>query len=149
MSSIDVIMTLILNTLPIVILAFIYLFLRKKLIGKLYYRVLIGIIVFYLLYWVLPLIFQLQNAPKKLSGGDMATGVSYIIAHFGSLIALFGSYPLVTLPFIFFVSPFISIIFIWNRLRKEEGTLKENLRLLSYQLNESPIDVIKKSFLLI
>ena len=147
MSSIDVIMTLILNMLPIVILAFIYLFLRKKLIGKFYYRVLIGIIVFYLLYWVLPLIFQLQNAPKELSGGDAATGINYIIAHFGSLIALFGSYPLVTLPFIFFVSPFISIIFIWNRLRKEEGTLKENLRLLSYQLNDSPIDVIKKSFL--
>jgi len=51
------------------------------------------------------------------------------------------------LPFIFFVAPLISIIHIWRRLRKEEGSTRDNLGLLTYQLNESPRELIKQGIM--
>jgi hypothetical protein len=81
------------------------------------------------------------------SGVDSSYGIAYIISHFGSLILLFSSYPIVTLPFIFFVAPFISFILIWNKLRKEEGTLRSNLEQLSFEIKESPIERTKKELL--
>ncbi|MHA1256064.1 MAG: hypothetical protein ACTSPS_10755, partial [Promethearchaeota archaeon] len=139
--------TIILNALPLVILFIPCIFLHKKLIGKLYMRIFAGIVVFYLIYWILPIIFQINAQPNKLTvdEGDpdnIALGIRYIAAHMGSLIALFAFYPLVTLPFIFFVVLFISFIFLWIHLRKEDGTIKENLKHLTYEFEESPYDKI-------
>ena len=93
------------------------------------------------------MIFQLKVTPIELTGGDLPLGIGYIAAHFGSLVALFATYPLITLPFIFFVAPLISIIHIWRRLRKEEGSTRDNLGLLTYQLNESPRELIKQGIM--
>jgi len=54
---------------------------------------------------------------------------------------------MVTLPFIFLVAPFISIILFWNRLRKEEGSLKSNLEQITYEINESPLEQTKKALI--
>ncbi|MFX1267731.1 MAG: hypothetical protein ACFFAK_07200 [Promethearchaeota archaeon] len=154
MSAIEIVLTILLNIIPILVISIPYFFIKKKIIGKLYGRILLGIIVFYIVYWVLPIVFQLATAPIELelqSGeeGNTALGVGYIISHFLSLISLFGSYPLVTLPFIFLVAPFISIVLVWNRLRKEKSPTKESLEALTYQLAESPYnrirDELKKS----
>ncbi|MFX1601802.1 MAG: hypothetical protein ACFFB6_14500, partial [Promethearchaeota archaeon] len=51
--------------------------------------------------------------------------------------------PLVTLPFIFFVAPFISLIILWNRMRKEEGSTSDNLKQITYHLNKSPYEMIR------
>jgi hypothetical protein len=107
MTEMDILLTVLFNALPIIIIIIPYFFIRRKLVGKLYFRLLMGIIVFYAVYWILPIIFQATTPPKELTGGDFGLGVVYIIAHFSSLIALFGSYPLITLPFIFFVAPFL------------------------------------------
>ena len=93
------------------------------------------------------MIFQLNADPIELTGGDLGLGIGYIAAHFGSLIALFATYPLITLPFIFFVAPLISILHVWRRLRKEEGSTRDNLGLLTYQLNESPRELIKQGIM--
>ncbi|MGB5912515.1 MAG: hypothetical protein WBH31_15090 [Promethearchaeia archaeon] len=59
MSAIEIIITILLNIIPILLIAIPYFFIKKKIIGKLYGRILLGIIVFYIVYWVLPIVFQL------------------------------------------------------------------------------------------
>ena len=148
MNNIEIVALFLLNAIPILIIVIPYFFIRKKFAGKVYFRVMLGIMVFYLIYWVLPIIFQLGTAPIELElhpgeEGNLALGIGYIIAHIGSLIALFAYYPLVTLPFIFFVSPFISFVFVWNRLRKDKGSKEEKLQGLSYHIIESPYKQIR------
>jgi len=145
----DVLLTAIINTIPILILFLPYFFIKKKAIANLYLRIYAGILIFYLIYWVLPMIFQIGEGPKELelqSGeeGNLFLGVGYVISHFASLLTSFASYPLVTLPFIFFISPFISMLIVWNRLRKEEGTIKNNLNLIAYQITDSPSKRIRE-----
>jgi hypothetical protein len=125
---------------------------KKKAIANLYLRIYAGILVFYLIYWVLPIIFQVRDPPTELElqageEGDLALGIGYVISHFTSLLTSFASYPLVTLPFIFFISPFISMIFTWNRLRKEEGSIKSNLSSIAYQVSESPSKQIREGLI--
>ncbi len=148
MSTFEIISTILLNIIPVILLAIPYFFLRKKLIGKLYLRIMLGIMVFYLIYWVLPIIFQLNSTPLELQvqpseQGNLGLGIAYIIAHIGSLIALFASYPLVTLPFIFFVAPLISLLFVWRRLRKEKDSKESILSSLTYEMTNGPYQKVR------
>ncbi len=148
MNVIEIVALFLLNAIPIIIVVIPYFFIRKKFAGKVYFRVMLGIMVFYLIYWVLPIIFQLGTAPIELElhpgeEGNLGLGIGYIITHIGSLIALFAYYPLVTLPFIFFVAPFISFVFVWNRLRKDKGSKEEKLQGLSYHIIDSPYKRIR------
>ncbi len=148
MNVIEIVALFLLNAIPIIIIVIPYFFIRKKFAGKVYFRVMLGIMVFYLIYWVLPIIFQLGTAPIELElqlgeEGNLGLGIGYIITHIGSLIALFAYYPLVTLPFIFFVAPFISFVFVWNRLRKDKGSKEEKLQGLSYHIIDSPYKRIR------
>ncbi len=136
-------LTILLNALPILILIIPLFFIWKKIVGKLYFRIFLGIVVFYLIYWILPIIFQINAEPKELTGGNIALTIQFIGARIGTLLTLFATYPLVTLPFIFFVAPFISLIIVWNRLRKEEGSIKENLKQITYHLDRSPFKMIR------
>jgi hypothetical protein len=148
MNFVEIVAMFLLNAIPIIVLVIPYFFIRKKLAGKIYFRVILGIMIFYLVYWILPIIFQVGTSPLELElqSGDMGNiglGIGYIIAHVGSLIALFAYYPLVTLPFIFFLAPFISIIYVRNRLKKEVGTKSEKLKGLTYQIIDSPYKKIR------
>ena len=148
MNVIEIVALFLLNAIPIIIIVIPYFFIRKKFAGKVYFRVMLGIMVFYLIYWVLPMIFQLGTAPIELElqlgeEGNLGLGIGYIITHIGSLIALFAYYPLVTLPFIFFVAPFISFVFVWNRLRKDKGSKEEKLQGLTYHIIDSPYKQIR------
>ena len=152
MSTIEIISTILLNIIPVIVIAIPYFFIRKKLIGKLYFRIMLGIMVFYLIYWVLPIIFQLTTTPIELQiqpsdQGNIAFGIGYIIAHIGSLIALFASYPLVTLPFIFFVAPIISIIFVWRRIRKEKDSKESILSSLTYEITDGPYQKVRDALI--
>ncbi|MBY8981181.1 MAG: hypothetical protein KGD72_12385 [Candidatus Lokiarchaeota archaeon] len=148
MNFVEIVAMFLLNAIPIIILVIPYFFIRKKLAGKIYFRIILGIMIFYLVYWVLPIIFQVGTSPLELElqagdVGNTSLGIGYIIAHVGSLIALFAYYPLVTLPFIFFIAPFISIIYVRNRLKKEVGTKSEKLKGLTYQIIDSPYKKIR------
>ncbi len=143
MDVFEYIALILLNAIPVILLVIPYFFIRKKLAGKIYFRVMLGIMVFYLVYWVLPIIFQFGSAPIELElqsgdAGNLWFGIGYIITHIGSLISLFAYYPLVTLPFIFFVAPFISVIYVRNRVRKEVGTKSEKMKGLTYDIIDSP-----------
>ncbi|TFG01944.1 MAG: hypothetical protein EU539_13525, partial [Promethearchaeota archaeon] len=149
---IEIFFSILLNAIPLIILILPLFFIWKSYYGKFYFRIVLGIIVFYLIYWVLPLIFQVGESPNKLVSEEateqsIALGIRYIAAHIGSLIALFAFYPLVTLPFIFLVAPLLSLIYLFNYLRKEEGTIKENLAKITYEFEESPFKKIQKELL--
>ncbi len=152
MEPLEFIFMILLNALPIIILFIPSFFIWKKTFGKLYLRIILGITVFYVIYWILPIIFQVGQTPDQLQvppadEGNIAYGIVYIFTHLGSLIMQFFSYPITTLPFIFLVAPFISILFLWNRLRKEEGSLSSNLNQISYEIKDSPIQQAKKALL--
>ncbi|MFW9969967.1 MAG: hypothetical protein ACFFDF_07180 [Candidatus Odinarchaeota archaeon] len=152
MEPLEFVFMLLLNALPIIVLAIPLIFIWKKTIGKLYLRIILGITVFYVIYWILPIIFQVGQTPDQLGitvteEGNIAYGFAYIFTHLGSLVAQFFSYPIVTLPFIFLIAPFISIIFLWNRVRKEEGSLASNLKQITYEMKESPIEQAKKALI--
>ena len=152
MEALEIVFMILLNTLPILLLYIPLFLIWKRTIGKLYLRIILGITVFYVIYWVLPVIFQFRETPDELGvppseEGNIAYGIGYIFTHLGSLIIQFFSYPIVTLPFIFLVAPFISIILFWNRLRKEDGTVKSNLEQISYELKDSPLEQTKKALI--
>jgi hypothetical protein len=128
----EVIYTLLLNAAPLIIMIIPWIFIRKKAIGKLYSRIIVGIFIFYLIYWILPIIFQLdptKNTPDELGLGTNTAelSLSYLAIHFVTLIMEFIQYPLITLPFIFFLAPIITFFIVLNRVRKEEGSISENL----------------------
>ncbi len=90
----DVLFTILLNALPIIILFVPLLFIWKKTLGKVYFRIFIGILVFYLIYWIFPIIFQIGVKPTELAveeknEGNVVLGIGYLAAHIGSLIILF------------------------------------------------------------
>ncbi|MFW9830083.1 MAG: hypothetical protein ACFFEY_21120 [Candidatus Thorarchaeota archaeon] len=143
MDGMVIFLEIILNSLPLLILIIPLLFIWKKTVGKLYFRIFVGVVVFFLIYWILPIIFQITTEPKELAGGDTMLAIQFIGARIGTLLTLFATYPLVTLPFIFFVAPFISLIIVWNRVRKEEGSFKENLQQITYTLDKSPFKMIR------
>ncbi|MFX1569917.1 MAG: hypothetical protein ACFFCV_16305 [Promethearchaeota archaeon] len=151
MDVIVIFLTILLNALPILILIIPLFFIWKKTIGKLYFRIFLGIVVFYFIYWIVPIIFQIMDDPKELTGGNTIIAIQFIGARIGTLLTLFATYPLVTLPFIFFVAPFISLLIVWNRIRTEEGSIKENLKQITYHLEKSPFqmirdEIVKKDF---
>jgi len=143
----SILLTIGLNILPLILfalpLAFTYV--REKVIGKIYMRIVIAISIFYLIYWILPIIFQFSLEPNRLevASGEEGLGISYILIHFVNLIDIFSSYPLIALPFIFCFAPFISLLIVWNKLRQTEGGIKENLKDITYEYNESPFQMIK------
>ncbi len=147
MDAIVVFLTIVFNIIPVLILIIPYFFIRKKLIGKLYLRIFAGILVFYVVYWILPIIFQGDLQPEELEDPTNNQGLTFLGAHLGSLLSLFAFYPLVTLPFIFFVAPFISILYVWNQMRKEDGSIESNLKQVTYQLKESPIKRIRSELI--
>ena len=80
---------------------------------------------------------------REYSGWSLKFGIGYIIAHFFSLLSLYVVYPFITLPFIFGVAPLISLIFVRRRLKKEGGLTKETFSELTYEYNQSPLQMIK------
>lgn len=150
MDGLDILLTIFFNTFPLVVITIPLFFVWKKAIGKLYFRVVLAVFVFYLIYWILPLIIQGRIETDNLGytgEGGLFAVFNYFGVHFGSLIALFSSYPLISLPFIFFVAPFISFVFVWYRLRTQDGKMQEKLTQTTYKFPESPFQSIREKLL--
>ena len=149
MEPIEIFYLLFLNALPVICLAIPIPFIYKRVIGKLYFRIFLGIVIFFLVYWILPIIFQIGIDPKELQPipedpANLSLGFQFIFTHMISLIGYFFQYPFVTLTFIFIVGPMFSLILLWRKLSKEPGTMSEKLSELTYELKKSPSDMIKE-----
>ncbi|MHA1584663.1 MAG: hypothetical protein ACTSWL_05370 [Promethearchaeota archaeon] len=113
-----------------------------------YSRLFYGIVFLFLVYWVLPSILQTStaaNTPADVPEGFWA-GIWFFLLRSFSLIAIYLQFPFTLLPFIFVVSPFISLILLYFRLRKEPGkTMREKFQKLNYNFRQSPKELISQS----
>jgi len=149
MDATEILFLLLFNGLPVILLAIPIPILYKKTIGKLYLRIYLGILVFFLVYWILPIIFQLDVQPKELAQTtegqeDILAGITFIFVHMLSIISYFLQYPFLTLSFIFVIGPVISFLLLRRKLRKEPGTMEEKLSEITYELKASPSEMIKE-----
>ncbi len=152
METIEIFYLLLLNGLPIIFLAIPIPFIYKRLIGKLYLRVFLGIVIFFLVYWILPIMFQTDIDPKELQlhpeeQGNIFLAFFFIFSHMISLIGYFLQYPFATLTFIFLVGPFLSFLILWRKLRKEPGAMRDKLADLTFEFKKSPSDMIKEGLI--
>ncbi|OLS13069.1 MAG: hypothetical protein RBG13Loki_3299 [Promethearchaeota archaeon CR_4] len=134
--------TILVNAIPIGLLALPLIFLRtRKTLAKLYWRFFLGVVIFFAIYWILPVTTQTpseMDAPQ-----DVGLGINFILGRLSSIVGSYSAIVLTQFPFIFLISPIIAFLFIHGRLRKEEGTMTEKLKLLTWDFNKSPVEQIK------
>lgn len=152
MEPIEIFFMFFLNALPIIFLAIPIPFIYKRLIGKLYLRIFLGIVIFFLVYWVLPITFQTNIDPKELQlhpqeQENIFIALFFIFTHMISLIGYFFQYPFATLTFIFLVGPLLSFLILWRKLRKEPGNMRDKLADLTFEFKKSPSDMIKEGLI--
>jgi hypothetical protein len=147
MASTDIILSIALNLFPILIFAIPLLFLRKKKIGLIYKRFYYGLCIFFLIYWVLPAIFQnVRDIPlEENERNNIGYLIIFLFERSFSMLLLYLQYPFVILPLIFIISPFISMIVLYFRLKIESGTMDEKYSKIYFEFSESPREMIIKS----
>ncbi len=146
----SILFNLLINAIPLAIISFPLLFLRKKnTSGKIFRRIYYGIMLFFFIYFVLPVIFQIgDESEMNYTGGgqNMAAGMLYIVSRTFSLIINYFQVPFLNLPFVFIVSPAVSMLFLWNIIRKEGGKgFKKNLAEVTFEIKGSPKEMIMEN----
>ncbi|QEE15836.1 hypothetical protein DSAG12_01663 [Promethearchaeum syntrophicum] len=145
--TIDFILSIVINLFPVLIFAIPLIFLRKKKIGLIYRRFYFGLCIFFLIYWVLPAIFQ--DVKEIPLGENEKNNIGYLIIFLFersfSMLLLYLQYPFVILPLIFIISPFISMLVLYFRLKSEPGTMDEKYSKINFEFSESPREMIIKS----
>ena len=134
---------LFINIIPIVVILIPFIFIKKELMKKIYKRIFWGITIFFLVYYILPVIFQF-GTPDTLNYGsqNILLGLGYILSRTFSLIINYFQLPLINFGFIFIIAPLISILFLKTQLRTEKGKFKDKLLELSFEVEKSPKDLI-------
>src|SRR6056297_140340 len=101
MAVLDIIYSILLNLFPLILFALPIPFIRKKKFGLFYSRLYLGLCVFFLVYWVLPVLFQFEFAKPPISSNDSpeGLGVGYLFARSFSMFSLYLQYPFRILPF--------------------------------------------------
>ncbi|MHA1731610.1 MAG: hypothetical protein ACTSU5_06685 [Promethearchaeota archaeon] len=147
----DILFTILINGIPLLLLTIPTFVGRKKLWNKIYTRLLVGLLVYFVVYLVLPSMFQIDAEHRELVITDPANatrdGVNFVIWRSLSMTALYFQYPFILLPIVFVMSPLVALVFLWNRLRKEEGTMKDKLDELVFEIRESPRDFFKRELM--
>ena len=149
-TTIDVVLSIVLNLFPILIFGIPLLFLRKKKfekIGLIYKRFYYGLCIFFLIYWVLPAIFQnVKDIPlEENENNNLGYLVIFLFERSFSMLLLYLQYPFVILPLIFIISPFISMLVLYFRLRNESGSMNEKYSEINFEFTESPREMILRS----
>ncbi len=138
--------TIVVNAIPIGLLAIPLIFLRGRgAVAKIYSRFFVGVVIFFGVYWILPTIFQTNITPNEMSAPqDLGLGINFILGRLSSMVGSYWQIVLTQFPFIFLISPIVAFLFIRGRLRKEEGTMAEKLKALTWDFNKSPAEQIKE-----
>ncbi|MHA1888056.1 MAG: hypothetical protein ACTSX0_08510 [Promethearchaeota archaeon] len=146
----DVIFSLLLNLIPLLIFTIPIPFFKRKTAKRAFYlRLYYGLCFFFAVYWILPALLQFDVKP--LSEDESSSKTSslvpiYLILRSLSLISTYAQYPFVLLPLIFVISPFISLLILYLRIRKEEKNGEIDLfQEIHYEYIASPKEMIKKA----
>ncbi len=145
--TIDIVLSILLNLFPILIFAIPLIFLRKNKLSLIYKRFYYGLCIFFLIYWVLPAIFQdIKAIPlEENEKNNFGLLILFLIERSFSMLFLYLQYPFVILPLIFIISPFLSMIVLYFRLKNESGTMDEKYSKINFEFSESPRQMIIKS----
>jgi len=131
---------LILFALPMAILR-----IRKSTLSKIYTRFYWGLVFFFVVYWILPSIYQQPTSidvPADIAL-DTWSGFKFFFLRSFSLFSLYLQFPFILLPFVFMVGPFFSVLLVFFRLRKEPGKgIRTKFEKLSYDFQQSPRELI-------
>ncbi|MHA1342059.1 MAG: hypothetical protein ACTSRZ_20960 [Promethearchaeota archaeon] len=144
---IGVLLNILINAIPILVILLPFIFIRQEIARKIYRRIFWGITIFFLVYYILPVIFQ-WGAPDTLNHGseNIAIGIGYLFSRTGSLIINYFQLPLINFGFIFIIAPFISILFLLSQLRKEKGKIGKKLLGVTFEVKKSPKEMIIERF---
>ncbi|MFX0097814.1 MAG: hypothetical protein ACFE7E_08660 [Candidatus Hodarchaeota archaeon] len=158
--AVDVLLSVLINSIPIIVAILPYILLRSKpTFRKLYARLLLCFIFFWAFYYILPgLLYDflfLQNDPSYTthslfevqSLADMGQMASYFLVMTVELMSNIFSFIAVSWPFIFVGAPLLSVGILIIRLRKEDGSFREKLGNLSFDYRMNPIQRMKKRIL--
>ncbi|MHA1819736.1 MAG: hypothetical protein ACTSU2_01355 [Promethearchaeota archaeon] len=142
---VPIIVNILVNAIPIILILIPLLFIKDTM-AKLYKRVVMGITVFYLVYFVLPAVFQMNYNIDKMDyskGPAVLAGILYFIAKTGSTVINYFQLSVLNFTFIFLIAPFISILFLWGRLRKEDNkSFRKKLFIVTFDIKKSPREMI-------
>ncbi|MBN2157386.1 MAG: hypothetical protein JW776_15175 [Candidatus Lokiarchaeota archaeon] len=146
MAFLEVFITIVFNLLPVGLIWIPILFIRKRpIFKKIYTRLVLGISLFFVVYFIMPVIFQIGD-PLTLvinTENDVTRGVAYLFARLFNVVANFFQIPLINQAFIFLLAPFIAIIYLFFRLKKEDKSkFKIQLTQLTFEYNKSPKEII-------
>ena len=144
----DFMLSIVVNAIPLFILFIIYFIIKKEAAKKIYIRFYLSILLFYLIYFILPALFQ-QNASILLAldgtSGTIVQGIEFLLVRALSMILTWFHYPIIILPFVFTMAPFLSMVILSRNLKEEEGTLQDKLKALNYEYNKSPAKYIEEN----
>ncbi|TFH30296.1 MAG: hypothetical protein E4G98_02295, partial [Promethearchaeota archaeon] len=116
---------------------------------NLYLRFYYGLCFFFAVYWILPAFLQYEIKPLAFIEGESpqpGMAALYLLLRTINLLTSYFQYPFVILPLIFIISPFVSYIILYFRVRKEPK--KEEFRLfqeLHYEFYSSPKEMVKEA----
>ena len=148
MSLVSLLGTILVNAIPIGLLALPLIFLRRRaVLAKLYWRFFFGVVLLFGVYWILPATFQTDTPSEMNAPEDAGLGISFVLGRLSSIVGIFWAIPLTQFPFIFLIAPIVAFLFIHRRLRQEEGTMAEKLKALTWDFNKSPAQQIKDRLL--
>lgn len=146
----DLILSLLLNIIPLAVFAIPIPFLKRKTAKRSFYlRLYYGLCFFFAVYWILPAILQFDVKPLSLEDTppDQPGLITfYLLTRSLSLITTYAQYPFILLPMIFVLSPFISYFILLVRIKKQSK--REGIDIfqeIHYEYAGSPKNIIKKA----
>lgn len=147
----NIVLSIIFNLIPLGLFFIPILFFRKrKFLQLVYKRFYIGLILFYAIYWILPSILGVETFPMEFDSDEsheVLTGLAYLFIRAVTLLFSYAQYSFDLLPFIFIISPVVSLVILSFRLKSESKlSLKQIFLHLNYEFNGSPKEIIISSF---
>ncbi|MHA1745578.1 MAG: hypothetical protein ACTSWW_06235 [Promethearchaeota archaeon] len=143
--------TVLFNLFPLILFAFpmVILRIRKSTLSKIYTRFYWGFVFFFVVYWILPSIYQqptLIEVPADIAL-DTWSGFKFFFLRSFSLFTLYLQFPFILLPFVFMIGPFFSVLLVFFRLRKEPEPkgIRAKFEKLSYDFQQSPRELIREA----
>ncbi len=144
----DFLLSIVVNAIPLLVMFLLYFLIQRQAAKKIYLRFYLSILLFYLIYYILPALFQ-RNALDLVAidgtSGTVSQGIEFLIVRAISMILSWFHYPIIILPFVFTVAPFLSMFILIRNLKEEEGTLQDKLKALNYEYNKSPTKYIEEN----
>lgn len=138
-----ILLNIVLNAIPVLVILIPFLFIHNKLAKKVYKRIFFGIVFFFLVYYILPVIFQEGVDTLNHGSVDILLGISYMFSRTASLIINYFQLPIVNFGFIFLFAPFISLAFLKRLIRSDKKEqFKDILNGVTFEVKKSPKEMI-------